>query len=403
MSKIDPNNLAIKLDRRSTILLQVARAHTESVDEKNLSGIEDPGMDALRGSFGAIGSIIRARSARRASQSSAKSKYRARLTGPYDPTALSWVSDRDQASSPLQGLPLADSLSGLTRHQLYDAPVPKDDASSSRSIPASTHSQTGPTRQPSAKRTTIKFGDQDVVHQYNRPGTGDNRATHDFRAAHGPPLTTLSPPLPTVQVSQTSRLSTQDVSTPSEGELVIIDSPEQLLNLIEIGESSKQATATTALPDAASSKDPKNSKLMSVPPTSFNSRFITTPPVASGSGLIRDSRISEEGTLMTFPSVTDTASSEVVWDEEEVERQKEMARARDRLRSLGIGGKRYPRSSAEDDKEESVSLWQHRRSGAGADLEPDGEGEGEDADPHNPLAGPTGGIRLVKPRKTPEL
>ena len=112
---------------------------------------------------------------------------------------------------------------------------------------------------------------------------------------------------------------------------------------------------------------------------------------------------------MTFPSVTDTASSEVVWDEEEVERQKEMARARDRLRSLGIGGKRYPRSSSADDKEERVSLWRHRRSGTGADLEPDGEGdgdgegEGEDVDPNNPLAGPTGGIRLVKPRKVPEL
>ena len=412
MSKIDPNNLAIKLDRRSTILLQVARAHTGSADEKNLSGIEDPGMDTLRGSFGAVGSIIRARSARRASQSSAKSKYRATSTGPYDPTALSWVSERDRATSPVQGLPLGDPLSGLTRHQLYDAPVPKDDASSARSIPASTHSQSGPARQPSAKRTTIKFDDKDVVHQYNRPGTGDNRATHDFRAAHGPPLTTFSIPLPAVQVSQTSQLSSssQDVPAPSEGGLVIIDSPEQLLNLIEIGESSKQVTATTVLPDPTSSMDPKNSKSMSLPPISFNSRFITIPPVASGSGLIptRDSRISEEGTLMTFPSVTDTASSEVVWDEEEVERQKEMARARDRLRSLGIGGKRYPRSSsAEDDKEERVSLW-HRRSGTGADLEPDGErdgdgeGEGED-DPNNPLAGPTGGIRLVKPRKTPEL
>ncbi|KAF8720156.1 hypothetical protein AX14_011256 [Amanita brunnescens Koide BX004] len=406
MSKIDPNNLAIKLDRRSTMLLQMARARTEAADEKSLTGIEDPGMDTLRGSFGAVGSIIRARSARRASQSSSKSKYRTRPTGPYDPTALSWVSEHDRTTSPVHGLPLGDPLSGLVRHQLYDAPVPKDDASSAKSIPASTQSQTAPIRQSSPKRTTIKFGDKDVVHQYNRPGTGDNRATHDFRAAHGPPITTTTA---AAQTSQLSSSSQQDARAPSEGDLVIIDSPEELLNLIEIGGEAikpKQTTKTVLLPppDAASGKS------MSAPPTSFNTRFVTpnsTPGLPSGSALIppRDSRISEDGTLMTFPSVTDTASSEVVWDDEEVERQKEMARARDRLRSLGIGGKRYPRSSSVDsDKEERVSLWQQGRSGAGTELDHDTEGDGEgDADPHNPLAGASGGIRLVQPRKAPEL
>src|SRR6266702_3399337 len=69
MSKVDPKKLN-KLDRRSTILLQAARAQTEVVDEKGIAAYEDPGMDTLRGSFGAVGSIIRARTARRMSQSS---------------------------------------------------------------------------------------------------------------------------------------------------------------------------------------------------------------------------------------------------------------------------------------------------------------------------------------------
>ncbi len=392
MSKIDPSTLASKLDRRSTMLFQVARSQTESMDEKSLTGIEDPGMDALRGSFGTFGSIIRARSARRASQSSARSRFRTKSTGAYDPTSLSWISERERPSTEVQGLPLGDPLSGLTRHQLYDAPVPRDDASSARSVPASTHSQSAPTKQPSTKRTTIKFGDKDVVHQYNRPGTGDNRATHEHRTAQGIPAT-FSPP-PTARVSQTTRLSfTQE--PPAEEELVIVDSPEQLLNLIEIGDTSKQ---TVLVPPDIS----KEHQVMSAPPT-FKPRF---QPVASGSGTGRDYRDVFSGTpstatLKTFPSVNDTASSEVVWDEEEVERQKEMARARDRLRSLGIGGKRYPRLSADDDAEESERLW-HRRSGAAADLEPTDE-NGDEHDTDDPLAGPTGGIRLVQPSKPPEL
>jgi hypothetical protein len=123
MSKVDPEKLS-KLDRRSTILLQAARAQTATVDEKGVAGYEDPGMDTLRGSFGAFGSIIRARTARRMSQSSSNSHHRVRPPGaaaPYDHTA-SWMSS---------GLPPpSDSLAGMKRHQLYDAPVPRDDASS---------------------------------------------------------------------------------------------------------------------------------------------------------------------------------------------------------------------------------------------------------------------------------
>jgi hypothetical protein len=69
MSKVDPSNF--KLDRRTTILLQTTRDHpkeTASAAESEKGEVlqyEDPGMDALRGGFGAVGSIIRARSVSR--------------------------------------------------------------------------------------------------------------------------------------------------------------------------------------------------------------------------------------------------------------------------------------------------------------------------------------------------
>ncbi|KAK2460185.1 hypothetical protein APHAL10511_007776 [Amanita phalloides] len=387
MSKIDPSHLA-KLDRRSTILLQAARAPTASVEEKNLTGFEDPGMDALRGSFGTFGSIIRARSARRASQGSTRSKNRVRSTGAYDVTALSWMSDRPQGSSPVQGLPLGDTLGGLKRHQLYDSPVPRDDASS-RSLPVSTHSISAPTQQHGGKRMTIKFDSKDVVHQYNRPGTGDTQATHEHRAAHGPPTTFSS--LPPVQ----DTLVQPAQGEPSEEMLIKVDSPDPSFELVDIEEGVRQALL---LPPEISQE--QQHTVPSVLP-------ILSPrssPVASGSRR-RDSppdvqnKTPSTGTMKTFPSVTDSSPSDQVWDEDEVERQKEIARARDRFRSLGIGGKRYPRTSMEDDAEESVSLW-HRRSGAVGDADPDeNENEMIEQSADSSMTGPTGGIRLVQPRK----
>jgi hypothetical protein len=83
MSKIDPTQLS-KLDRRSTILLQAARSRTET-EEKSIIGVEDPGMDAIRGSFGPVGSIIRARTMRRLSQSNSSPTLRPRSEGPDQP------------------------------------------------------------------------------------------------------------------------------------------------------------------------------------------------------------------------------------------------------------------------------------------------------------------------------
>jgi uncharacterized membrane protein len=75
MSKVDPKQLS-KLDRRSTMLLEAGRHGTEA-EEK-----EDPGMDALRGGFGAVGSIIRARSVSR--RLSSASSFQGGKRWPYD-------------------------------------------------------------------------------------------------------------------------------------------------------------------------------------------------------------------------------------------------------------------------------------------------------------------------------
>lgn len=61
LSKVDPEQIS-GLDRKSTILLQASRHKTEAEEKGDVAAMEEPGMDALRGGFGAVGSIIRARS-----------------------------------------------------------------------------------------------------------------------------------------------------------------------------------------------------------------------------------------------------------------------------------------------------------------------------------------------------
>ncbi|KAF8893605.1 magnesium transporter NIPA-domain-containing protein [Infundibulicybe gibba] len=329
MSKVDPVQLS-KLDRRSTILLQAARSQTSTMEEKGAVGIEDPGMDALRGSFGTVGSIIRARSARRMSQSS---QFRPRPSGaaaPYDPESMHpW--------SPAAG---DGNLAGLKRHQLYDAPVPRDDVS--------TLSSPSINSQKMNKRPTIKFDSQDVVHQYNPPGTGDDRATHEHRTALGSPAvasrTDGYPPTPSrAQADDKAKLVDLDSAAPSVG-----------------GSGTQQ---TLVLPPIRT-LDPE---IRSAPP-SMPSRFARPggPGRKDSRDIFEDSPTS--GTLLSFPSVTDSARS---WDGDSSERD------RDSVRTV----KRYPKGDGDDDRDESVGLW---------------KGTTTDSD-EEPPAG-SGGIRLVQPR-----
>lgn len=209
MSKVDPTELKT-LDRRSTILLQAARQNTEAVDEKSVIGMEDPGIDTLRGSFGTIGSIIRARSARRMSQSSrgSGSRYGGDVGG-RGSSSLRFSDVEGSGSSPS-----TDQFAGMKRHQLWDAPVPRSNSYQlavnggagmvgvGRAPSDADSERISMTSTPRERKQTIKFGDQDVVHQYHPTGQGgkgntiDDLATHEHRLAHhglsSPPL----PPLP---------------------------------------------------------------------------------------------------------------------------------------------------------------------------------------------------------------
>ncbi|KAF8590875.1 DUF803-domain-containing protein [Ramaria rubella] len=166
MSKVDPTSLN-KLDRRSTLLLQASRRNTENA-EKSLSGNEDPGMDALRGSFGTVGSIIRARSARRLSQASRGSGDTVRSRHGFP-----------------GGTPNPQSASShMERHQLYDAPMPRRNESTSGSDVGDISREQISLRSGPPRTPTIKFGDQDVAHYYQGPGvSGDAR--HEMLTPHG--------------------------------------------------------------------------------------------------------------------------------------------------------------------------------------------------------------------------
>jgi hypothetical protein len=367
MSKVDPEKLS-KLDRRSTILLQAARAQTATVDEKGVAGYEDPGMDTLRGSFGAFGSIIRARTARRMSQSSSNSHHRVRPPGaaaPYDHTA-SWMSS---------GLPPpSDSLAGMKRHQLYDAPVPRDDASSIRAPSVRSELVT--------KRPTIKFDDQEIVHSYSRPGQPQSPATHEHRQAiHGSILIPDGyPPLPPIPLRD---------RVPSEGNLLGLETPDmskQSISPSSVAIAVSSPSTPTMTPGTSMSQTISVPALMSAehsvrsaPPTMYARvpRPGVQQPTRKDSRDIfdDDSRTSAGGraTLLSFPSVTDSAPSQ--WgDEESAElrkapnfggqersfltptKEQERSKEREKLRTP----KKYPKGLDDDDRAESESLWRHK-------------------------------------------
>ena len=395
MSKIDPTKLSstIKLDRRSTILLQAARSQTECLDEKHISGLEDPGIDALRGSFGTFGSMIRARSVRRSSQRSSRFGSGGLPPGAMAPYLnTSGLPHHHDSSSFV--------LEGLRRHQLYDAPVPRNDTDTGSIHTSSIHSQS---QQQQHKRPTVKFDSQDVVHSYSRPGTGDSKAIHEHRAAIGspgpmqtqsfqqhqsqsivyppiqPPKSPLSTPAPTRSLSQQQqhRSSSPLPPAPLEGTLLEIESPaedtpmsvatdravlaDDFSHPMLASMSSTSASALLLAPtaggrDVVAPHLERNvvTGLQSAPPTIYKGFRSPSGPSSPSSptkprrkeilthtprggdqvddGSTRISGVS--GTLLSFPSITDSGRSEEIWDEEELERQKERAREKDRERSV---------------------------------------------------------------------
>ncbi|TRM70311.1 magnesium transporter NIPA-domain-containing protein [Schizophyllum amplum] len=351
MSKVDPGALK-KLDRRSTMLLQAARSQTEGMDEKDVEAFEEPGIDTLRGSFGAMGSVIRARTARRASQSSQYS-YRSRPPGaaaPIDRTPT-WL--RSDPASPHEAP--GRTLSTMTRHQLWDAPVPgTPDGRASRT--ASTASSQLQNRQP-----TIKFGAEDVVHQYHPtsalPGAFDANATHEHRAAVGtpvPPNSAYPPPPPS-------------------------DSGVELLGRAPSGSEDRVQSMVVPVPRAFADEHAVKSAPATVLKRFEGREQLLEPP--------------RTGSMLSFPSVTDSAHSRPSWtledDFREGKRDRESSHERrGASHERGRGSKRYPRGADDDDREESVSLW---RGSTAAEASDSDTASDED------LAA-RGGIRLVPSR-----
>jgi hypothetical protein len=129
LSKIDPEEIKEGvLDRRSTILLSASRAEKDTSSEKAF-GVEDPGIDAIRGAAGAFGSIHRAismRSDRRGNQS--RRTTGSSLANPFaDEEMVMRRRGRNGAPGALGSGPHAVGEDGVMRYELYDQPMFADE------------------------------------------------------------------------------------------------------------------------------------------------------------------------------------------------------------------------------------------------------------------------------------
>ncbi|EJF65229.1 hypothetical protein DICSQDRAFT_152481 [Dichomitus squalens LYAD-421 SS1] len=342
LSKIDPNQIK-KLDRRSTMLLQAARTSTDGEDEKDLSAIEDPGIDALRGSFGTMGSIIRARSARRLSMNS---------------RASASIRSRYSAQPPLPGQN-NDPLAGLKRHQLFDNPMPATPEAGGDGLSDRGSMMTHPSGLGSPfsqRKQTIKFGDQDVVHSYHIPGTGDDSATHEHRNVRYNSGSVQDDSVSSGGWSSKAVVGTNGEQTPTTGRQVVHLPPIESRE--ELNDSSVPRTAPPAF--GGNSADPFDR------PTLTSSPFDGLPSTA---------------TLATFPSATSSSTNSSGGRHGPTTPTKSS-----RLPFFGRSpsSRHYPRGESEEDREESISLW-NRPSTESLDASE----TSSDADL------PGGGIRLV--------
>ena len=335
MSKIDPADLGKKLDRRSTMLLQAARSNTEKVEEKDLTGVEDPGIDSIRGSFGPLGSMIRARSVRRMSQSSRTGTFGSR-----------------------NGLPRTP-YDGLRRHQLYDAPVPgssNDMSADQSSIFAAPGFAPQPPRTP-----TIKFGTEEVVHRYPTKGSGAGVATHEqrdtsYRSA-SPGQASFNTSLRPIHEGTLDGLPLQQ----PQPKLAAAGPPSADTSDFDTSEALR--TAPAHLFASQMQHPPRLDPFELTPASAVGPSFAghaATQPLPQSSRFGRGGR--EGG---------DEDEAQAAWRRERAGRHKRAS-----------SEKRYPRTGTEDDREESMSLVRSPSI--------DGEETSEDEVKH-------GGIRLVGP------
>lgn len=341
LSKIDPTQIKT-LDRRSTLLLQAARNNTEGVDEKNLAAVEDPGMDALRGSFGTMGSIIRARSARRMSMNS-------RASGS--------IRSRYSNQPPLPGHH-DDPLAGVKRHQLFDNPMPASPDRLGDGLMERGSMMTHPSvlGSPfSQRKQTIKFGNEDVVHSYHVPGSGDDSAIHERRNAphaSGSKYDSVS----SDGWSFKAVVGTNGEQTPTTAGSQFIHLPP-IESREDITDPSVPLTAPATL-EGASDAARRRPTLDGLPPSgtmpSFPSSSSASAPNSPG-GHGGQSTPNKSSRLHALPLFSRSPSS-----------------------------RHYPRGDLDDDREESISLWNREST------------ESLDASENASEADlPGGGIRLV--------
>ncbi|KIK94550.1 hypothetical protein PAXRUDRAFT_827866 [Paxillus rubicundulus Ve08.2h10] len=365
MSKIDPAKLT-SLDRRSTMLLQAARAHTDKPatysypgddsdaesGEKIHSGAEDPGMEALRGSLATLGSIIRARSSRMSQSSRGGSSVRTGTRGMGVGGGM--VGNLDGV--PFSALQHGDhAYDGLTRHQLYDAPVR---STSTRSQSQSIDRQSSSTQSP--RRTAIKFGSQDLVHSYNPPGSNASQAVHALRTTTVPadpdgkaPLSFLYPPssnappipgrplevitsAPSTPGSSSSQLHSQSVIIPTRA------NDEPLAPTLPSTYTSPVENDPFETPTTPS---------MSAFPSSSDLLANNSYPDVTGNGIVESPY---EGSSRSFGN---GSSPQPPYPASTHPRQEDADRPRRARRSNSTSqSRKYPRGV--DDAEESISLWE---------------------------------------------
>lgn len=418
MSKIDPAQLS-SLDRRSTLLLQVARAHTGNpasfahpgaendaeAGEKSLTAIEDPGIDALRGSFGTVGSIIRARSARRLSQSS-RGGSSALGAGRGLGVGGGMVGSVD--SVPFSSLHHIDhGYNGLTRHQLYDAPVPSAASlHSPRRGSADRASSFSSTKSP--RQTAIKFGSQDVVHSYAPPGSGDTSgATYSaVRSATAHPSGSADskigmpsyqyPPtssVPTIRPPPTYIHGQSGPSSDQSSTIHVSASPTKLLYAHPTQAESSQSVfvpqrtndepLAPTLPTLSTGFSSRNSSGDSNGTGSLLSTLGADPfetpttPTAPSDDLLSQSPDDMSGTSSLFGGNSGVIGASAV-----LPNRDETAARRERRSNSTTQTRRYPIRGA-DDLEERVSLWERP-----SPIDEDGDTHGQP------------GVRLVQPPRT---
>ncbi|KAL4245653.1 hypothetical protein ABKN59_010585 [Abortiporus biennis] len=382
LSKIDPTQ--IKLDRRSTILLQAARsqANPESGrmgDEKDaglVSMIEDPGMDALRGSFGTIGSIVRAKSLKRMSTMSSQSNGTLRSRN-----SRAGGSGSD-SPLPLTGRNAPDFLKGVKRHQLYDPPVPPLPSSSTSSPyssdPSSSNPNSGfaagsrgpglPPNPRAGRGRTITFGTEDVVHSWG----GDGSVVHERRSAAGghehgygsEDVTGLDTPVsplfgPGSVVSPLSQPQHSSQSQPLDDTLTY---PGPLLSSLPHEEVHTAPASLTTTNFVTSPLASTSNYLYSDPFASTSALALNTyPSVSSTSTGGSRLRSPDESPTDIFKPLAANAASPPLRSTSPPSTSRHNIFGRASMSSShGHGHRHYPKGDNQDDREESESLWRGR-------------------------------------------